>query len=85
MAKATDTVVWTNVNWDSATLEIRKGNDSNPANNPVVATPTLGKTEKHIETSEGIDFWWLRTLPSQSGGYNHRPCYGLGQTYNETV
>jgi hypothetical protein len=82
---ATDTVIWTNVNWPQATIEIRLGNDATPTNNPVVAKPTLQQNETHPEQSDGVDFYWVRTDPPSDGVYIHRPCYGNGETYNESI
>ncbi len=81
----TDTVHWNNGDWDSVTIEIRKGNNSDPTQNPVHAKPTLSRRETHTETSDAVDFWWLRTNPQGDGVYIHRSCYGNGQTYEEPI
>lgn len=81
----TDTVHWNNEDWDSVTLEVRKGNDPTPAQNPIHATPTLSRGETHTELSDATDFWWFRTRPAGDGAYIHRPCYGNGATYEERV
>jgi hypothetical protein len=80
-----DTVHWNNQNWDSITLEIRRGNASAPTDNPVVAEPTLARNDAHTETSEAEDFWYVRTDPPSDGVYIHRPCYGNGSTYDENL
>jgi hypothetical protein len=82
---AVDTVVWINQNRPSVTIEIRKGNDSTPTNNPVVAIPTLQRNGSHTETSEGVDFYYVRTNPPSDGIYIHRPCYGNGERYEEHI
>jgi hypothetical protein len=80
-----DRVTWTNVNWDAATLEIRRGNNADPSANEIVALPTLLRHDSHVEESSGEDFYWVRTDPASDGVYIHRPCYGTGAEYEEVV
>ena len=87
---ATDTVILRNDHWESVTVEVFMGNEADPEANASLGTRNLALNEDWTIYSEAQDIFYRRDNdPDYPDGtmtdFTHRPCYGNGETYEESI
>lgn len=89
---AIDTVILRNKSWNIVSVEARKGNNTNPEENPPVedSPKTLNLNQDWIIESDAEDVYYRRDAdPDNPDGtmtdWTLRPCYGNGETYIEDL